>query len=61
MNLRYEEYTDIQRQLPFVLNKNINRTATLRSESQNWHENIEIQFCKAGAGFVLIDGKCHAF
>ena len=55
MNLRYEEYTDIQRQLPFVLNKNINRTATLRSESQNWHENIEIQFCKEGAGFALID------
>ena len=61
MNLRYEEYTDIQGQLPFVLNKNIQRTAALRSESQNWHENIEIQFCKEGAGFVLIDGKCHAF
>ena len=61
MNLRYEEYTDIQRQLPFVLNKNIKRTASLRSESQNWHENIEIQFCKEGNGFVLIDGKCHAF
>ena len=43
------------------LNKNIKRTAALRSESQNWHENIEMQFCKEGAGFVLIDGKCHAF
>ena len=61
MNLRYEEYTDIQRQVPFVLNKNIKRTAALRSESQNWHENIEMQFCKEGEGFVLIDGKCHAF
>ena len=43
MNLRYEEYTDIQGQVPFVLNKNIKRTAALHSESQNWHENIEIQ------------------
>ncbi len=61
MNLRYEEYTDTQGHLPFVLNENIERTAALRSEKQNWHENIEIQFCKEGDGAVLIDGKCHAF
>ena len=61
MNLRYEEYTDTPGRVPFVLNKNIKRTAALRSESQNWHENIEIQFCEEGEGFVLIDGKCHAF
>lgn len=61
MNLRYEEYTDTKGKVPFVLNKNIKRTAALRSESQNWHESIEIQFCKEGEGFVLIDGKCHAF
>ena len=61
MDLRYEEYTDTQRQVPFVLNENIRRTATLRSKNQNWHENIEIQFCKEGEGSVLIDGKCHAF
>ena len=61
MNLRYEEYTDTKRQVPFVLNENIHRTAILRSKNQNWHENIEIQFCKEGEGFVLIDGKCHTF
>ncbi len=61
MNLRYEEYGETPRGLPFLLNENIKRTALLRSESQNWHENIEIQFCKEGEGFVLIDGKCHAF
>lgn len=61
MNLRYEEYTDASRTVPFILNENIQRTATLRSESQNWHENVEIQFCKEGEGFVLIDGVCHAF
>ncbi len=61
MNLRYEEYADKKEKVPFVLNENIKRTAALRSKSQNWHENIEIQFCKEGEGFVLIDGKCHAF
>lgn len=61
MNLRYEEYTDTPGQVPFVLNENIRRTSILRSKNQNWHENIEIQFCKEGEGFVLIDGKCHAF
>ena len=61
MDLRYEEYTDTQEKVPFVLNENMQRTTTLRSKSQNWHENIEIQFCKDGEGFVLIDGKCHAF
>ena len=61
MKLRYEEYTDTPGQVPFILNNNIKRTATLYSENQNWHENIEIQFCKDGDGFVLIDGKCHTF
>ena len=61
MNLRYEEYIYELRTVPFILNENIKRTATLRSENQNWHESIEIQFCKEGDGFVLIDGKCHAF
>ena len=61
MKLRYEEYTDTQGRVPFILNDAITRTATLCSESQNWHENIEIQFCKEGDGGVLIDGKHYAF
>ncbi len=61
MKLRHEEYTDTSGQTPFILNDNIKRTANLYSESQNWHENIEIQFCKEGEGFVLIDGKYHEF
>lgn len=48
MNLRYEEYIYELRMVPFILNENIKRTATLCSENQNWHENIEIQFCKEG-------------
>lgn len=61
MNIRYEEYADARGRAPFVLNDNIRRSATVYSESQNWHENIEIQYCKEGEGFVLIDGKRHAF
>lgn len=57
MKLRYEEYTDAQGSVPFVLNDNIRRTASRHSEAQNWHENLEIQFCKEGNGAVLIDGK----
>lgn len=61
MNLRYEEYSDTPGQEPFVLHDNIKRTATLCSESQNWHENVEIQFCREGEGAVLIDGRHHSF
>ena len=61
MKLRHEEYADTPGREPFILNDNITRTATLCSESQNWHENIEIQFCKAGEGGVLIDGKRYSF
>ena len=61
MKLRHEEYTEASGHAPFILNDNIERTANLYSESQNWHENIEIQFCKQGEGGVLIDGKHHAF
>ena len=61
MKLRHEDYTEAPGHSPFILNNNIKRTANLCSESQNWHENIEIQFCKEGEGGVLIDGKCYAF
>ena len=61
MKLRYENYTYTPGKVPFVLNDNITRSATLCSESQNWHENIEIQFCKEGNGGVLIDGKNYSF
>ena len=61
MKLRYEEYSDAQGREPLILNDNITRTATLSSESQNWHENIEIQLCKEGEGGILIDGKHYAF
>jgi AraC-like DNA-binding protein len=61
MQTRYEEYHHTQGQIPFVLNDDLKRTVTLYSESRNWHENIEIQYCKVGEGFVVIDGTRYAF
>ena len=61
MKTHYEEYNHTLGQIPFVFNDDLKRTSSLRSENQNWHENIEIQYCKEGEGFVLIDGKCYGF
>lgn len=61
MKAHYEEYNYTLGQIPFVLNDNLKRTSNLRSENMNWHENIEIQYCKAGEGVVLIDGKHYDF
>lgn len=61
MRTHYEEYNYTLGQIPFVLNDDLKRTSNLRSENMNWHENIEIQYCKDGDGIVLIDGKCYDF
>ncbi len=59
LDTRYEEYLKLDR-VPLFLNENIKRTASVFSEQQNWHENIELQFCEKGEGRVLIDGKQYA-
>ena len=61
MKIRYEQYTNTQGQPPFVLIDNLKRTSILSSKSHNWHENIEIQYCKEGQGYVLVDGICYDF
>jgi len=57
LGTRYEEYVSFQSKLPFVLNMDIERSASLVSEEANWHENIEIQLYKSGKGTLLIDGE----
>ena len=53
---RHEEYAHISNNLPFILHPRLKRTpSTCRSE-KNWHENIEIQVCLDGEGYVLLDG-----
>lgn len=57
MGIRYENYINIQEDLPFVLHTRLERTALNLSREKNWHENIEIQLCLQGNGAVLLNGK----
>jgi AraC-like DNA-binding protein len=54
---RYEEYLSFSDGLPFVFHSRLKRTDLIYSEETNWHENLEIQFCNAGCGSVLLDGE----
>lgn len=60
-NVRYEQYSELMGEVPFVLNSNLTRSPICYSDKQNWHENIEIQLCVDGVGSVLIDGKQYDF
>ncbi len=57
MKERYEEYLHFRDHIPFILNESITRTCVLRSEEANWHENLELQFCTEGEGYVMLDGE----
>ena len=57
LSTRYEEYVNFNENLPFVLSTGLTRTLTRRSSAANWHENVEIQICTEGSGFVLLDGE----
>lgn len=56
---RYEEYTKFEDNLPFKLALGIKVTSTTYSTEANWHDNLEIQFCAEGAGYVLMDTIKH--
>lgn len=61
LGTRYEEYEQLRNDLPFVFNGNIKRNYYNLSKENNWHENLEIQFCINGHGLVLLDGKKYIF
>ncbi len=54
---RYEGYYQKEDKLPFFMNLNLERTPKTLSKEQNWHEELEIQFCEGGQGSVLLDGE----
>lgn len=54
---RHEEYGNLINNMPFSLYIGLIRTAYNCSPSQNWHENLEIQFFTEGKGLVLINGE----
>ena len=61
LGTRYEEYSQMQNGLPFFLNADIKRNRFVFSKETNWHENLEIQFCREGSGNVFLDGKKYQF
>lgn len=55
-NYRYEDYSQIKERIPCVVNSNIIRTKHKLSDTANWHNNIEIQTCCEGSGYVILNG-----
>lgn len=55
-NYRYEDYSQIKERIPCVVNSNIIRTKHKLSDTANWHNNIEIQICCEGSGYVILNG-----
>ena len=58
---RHEEYIELENKLPFRLGIQLNRNLHCLSTSANWHENLEIQICNSGNGYVLLDGEKKIF
>lgn len=57
LGIRHEEYTEFGGSVPFAIEFGIKRSKTIYSAEVNWHENLEIQLCRAGEGTVMLDGK----
>ncbi|MBQ3592485.1 MAG: helix-turn-helix transcriptional regulator [Clostridia bacterium] len=57
LGTRYEEYMELTEEPPFVFHPGIDRSRYNMSTEANWHENLEIQICIAGTGYVLLDGE----
>ena len=59
METRYESYEEGS--LPFRYNYDLVRTPQNLSKASNWHEDLEIQLCVSGSGWVLLNGKKYDF
>ena len=57
LNTRFEEYPSGSTGLPFTLNLNIERTRLKQSSQSNWHEELELQWCTEGSGYLLLGGE----
>ncbi len=54
---RYEEYDKLPENMPCVFLPDIKRTKLFCQKLTNWHENLEIQLCTFGRGYVLLNGE----
>lgn len=59
LGTRYEEYGLACAELPFMLYTDLERTPFKRSSENNWHEELELQWCASGCGAVLLNGESH--
>lgn len=57
LTTRFEDYTDLKSILPFTFAEDIHRTKNTCGTEANWHENLEVQICTKGEGYVLLDGN----
>ena len=55
-NYRYEDYSQIKEHTPCVVNCDIVRTKLKSNDTANWHNNVEIQLCCDGSGYVILNG-----
>ncbi len=60
LKTRCEEYNSIS-SYPCLYFEEIERTDKTLTEQSDWHENLEIELCVEGSGYVIIDGKKSAF
>ena len=59
LGTRHEEYVRFSKGLPFLLHADLLRSSINYSKERNWHENLEIQMCDEGCGYVLLDAERH--
>ena len=61
LGTRHEEYYSYCNNLPFRLTSDIEVTVSSYSHEANWHDNLELQLCTDGQGYVMLDEKIIPF
>lgn len=57
MSDRYEEYLHFSDNVPFIFHNRLERGAEHAAREANWHDNLELQLCDGGRGWVFLDGR----
>ncbi len=61
LGTRHEEYSKLEGKLPFKLVTDRRVTPATYSPEANWHDNLEIQLCTDGEGYVMLGEKNISF
>ncbi len=61
LETRYEEHSKTLENLPCGFQPSIERTVHNYSKQTNWHDNLEIELCLEGEGYILLDGEKISF